>query len=302
MERKQYLSNDEVRYFTSKSDLLAWRTVIVTWVMLLAVFAMVDTWTNPVTVLLAIALLAGRQLGLAVITHECGHNTFFANRSLNRIVGQYFCANVVFTDMPAYARGHSGHHQQAGTHEDPDLPNYQAYPVSRESFKRKVIRDLSGQTGYKLMRFVLRSAAGIFSSDPELRRRATPFVQQLLVNLSFAVVLAWLFSPWVYLLWLVSYMTTHMLIVRIRQVAEHAAVPDLYDADPRNNTRTTIPRWWERLFFAPNFVNYHLEHHFMASVPCYRLKELHELLKQRGAYAETDIFQGYRDVLRHAVA
>lgn len=40
----------------------------------------------------------------------------------------------------------------------------------------------------------------------------------------------------------------------------------------------------------------------MASVPCYRLKELHELLKQRGAYAETDIFQGYRDVLRHAVA
>jgi fatty acid desaturase len=302
MERKQYLSSDETRYFTSKSDLLAWRTFIVTWALLLAVFAMVDTWTNPLTVLLAIALLAGRQLGLAVITHECGHNTFFATRSLNRIVGQYFCANVVFSDMPAYARGHSRHHQAAGTQEDPDLPNYQAYPVSDESFKRKVIRDLSGQTGYKLMRFVLTSAMGLFSSDPEQRRRAGPFAQQLLVNLTFAIGLAWLFSPWAYLLWLISYLTTHMLIVRIRQVAEHAAVPNLYDPDPRNNTRTTIPSWWERLFFAPNYVNYHLEHHFMASVPCYRLKELHELLKQRGAYEDTNIFHGYREVLRHAIA
>jgi fatty acid desaturase len=302
MDRKQYLSSDEVRFFTSKSDLLAWRTVIVSWAALLAVFAMVDTWTNPVTVLLAIALLAGRQLGLAVITHECGHNTFFATRSLNHRVGQYLCANVVFSDMPAYARGHSRHHQLAGTHDDPDLPNYQAYPVSRESFRRKLLRDLSGQTGYKLLRFLVSSAAGIFSADPERKRRARPFVQQILVNLVFGLVLAWLFSPWAYLLWLVSYLTTHMLIVRIRQVAEHAAVPDQYAADPRHNTRTTIPFWWERLFFAPNYVNYHLEHHFMASVPCYRLKQLHELLKQRGAYADTAIFHGYRDVLRHAIA
>jgi fatty acid desaturase len=302
MERKQYLSSEEVRYFTSKSDALAWRTFLVTWAVLLAVFAMVDSWTNPLTILLAIVLLAGRQLALAVITHECGHNTFFENRALNHAVGQFLCANVVFSDLHAYARGHSRHHQHAGTHEDPDLPNYQAYPVPPESFKRKVIRDLSGQTGYKLLRFVLSSAAGIFSADPEQRRRAHPFVQQILVNIVFAVFLGWLFSPWSYLLWLTAFLTTHMLIVRIRQVAEHAAVPDLYDLDPRKNTRTTIPAWWERLFFAPNFVNYHLEHHFMAGAPCYRLKELHELLQQRGAYAQTPIFHGYREVLLHAIA
>ncbi len=302
MERKQYLSSEEVRYFTSKNNALAWRTFLVTWMALLAVFWMVDNWTNPLTVLLAIALLAGRQLGLAVITHECGHNTFFENRTLNRNLGQLLCANVVFSDLHAYARGHTRHHQHAGTHEDPDLPNYQAYPVPRESFRRKVIRDLSGQTGYRLLRFVLRSAAGIFSADPQQRQNARPFVQQILVNAAFAVCLGWLFSAWIYLLWLTAFLTTHMLIVRIRQVAEHAAVPDPYDLDPRNNTRTTIPTWWERLFFAPNYVNYHLEHHFMAGVPCYRLKELHELLQQRGAYSQTTIFHGYRAVLLHAVA
>ena len=174
--------------------------------------------------------------------------------------------------------GHSHHHRLAGTREDPDLPNYQAYPVPPDSFRRKVWRDLSGQTGIKLLRFVLRRAAGVFSSDADTRRSALPFAQQVFVNLLFALLLGVLFQPWIYLLWIASYLTTYMLIVRIRQVAEHAAVPDLYHDDPRNNTRTTIPTWWERLVFAPNYVNYHLEHHFMASVPCYRLRELHLLL------------------------
>ena len=29
------------------------------------------------------------------------------------------------------------------------------------------------------------------------------------------------------------------------------------------NTRTTRVRWWERFLLAPNFVNYHLEHHLL---------------------------------------
>ncbi len=79
-------------------------------------------------------------------------------------------------------------------------------------------------------------------------------------------------------------------------------MPNPLDADPRQNTRTTIASWWERACFAPNYANYHLEHHFMASAPCYRLRALHELLKSRGAYADTRIFHGYREVLQHAVA
>ncbi len=302
MERTQYLSKDEIRFFTSKDDWLAWRTLAVSWAGILGIFWMVDTWTNVFTILAALVLLPGRQLALAVVTHECGHGTFFSKKSLNHFVGQYLAANPVFTDLHNYARGHTRHHQLAGTHDDPDLPNYQAYPVASDSFRRKVKRDLTGQTGYKLMHYIFANAALVFDDDPEARERARPFVQQLLVNAVLAVLLGVLFSPWVYLLWVGAYMTTYMLVVRIRQVAEHANVPDLYDSDPRNNTRTTIPHWWERLVFAPNYVNYHLEHHFMAGVPCYRLKALHELLKHRGAYNDTPIFNGYGEVLRHAIA
>lgn len=302
MDRTQYLSDEEVRHFTSKDNWLAWRTLALSWAGILGIFWAVDTWTNPLTILAALVLLPGRQLALAVITHECGHGTFFRSRRLNRFVGQYLAANPVFTDLHNYARGHTQHHQLAGTHEDPDLPNYQAYPVAADSFRRKVKRDLTGQTGYKLMRYIFSQARLIFSADPELRARARPFVQQLAVNALLATLLGILFQPWLYLLWVVAYMTTYMLVVRIRQVAEHANVPNLYDRDPRNNTRTTIPRWWERLIFAPNYVNYHLEHHFMAAAPCYRLKALHELLERRGAYTETPIFHGYSSVLRHAIA
>ena len=41
-------------------------------------------------------------------------------------------------------------------------------------------------------------------------------------------------------------------------------------------SRLQRPPWWQRLLFAPNGVNYHMEHHFMASVPCYRLAALRE--------------------------
>jgi fatty acid desaturase len=302
MKIADYLDKDEVRYFTARSNWQALWVVVVTWSSLLAVLWIVDTWTNPLTILLAIMLLAGRQLGLAVITHDCGHNTLFESKGLNHFVGQWFAAHPTFADMPKYASGHTNHHKLAGTREDPDLPNYQAYPVDRASFKRKMIRDMTGQTGIKLLRYVFSQARGAFSPDPELRLRARPFVRQIAVNSVLATVLALLFSPWVYILWLVSFLTTYMVIVRIRQVAEHAAVPDLYHPDPRLNTRTTVPSWWERMFFAPNFVNYHLEHHFMASVPCYKLKALHQLLKDRGAYGDTRIFHGYREVLQHTVA
>ena len=87
----------------------------------------------------------------------------------------------------------------------------------------------------------------------------------------------------------------------MRQVAEHAAVPDLYDPDPRMNTRTVEAPWWQRWIMAPNGVNFHMEHHFMASVPCYRLKALREHLRAQHALDDVPVFSGYGQLIRHAV-
>jgi fatty acid desaturase len=299
MKVGDFLTRDEVACFTAKSDWQAWRMVLGTWLFIAAIFATVAVWPNPLTLLAAVILLAGRQLALSVLMHDCGHHTLFRSARLNDIVGQWLCALPVMNDQPSYSRGHLDHHRKAGSPADPDLSNYQDYPVSRASFRRKAIRDLTGQTGFKLMSYIFRGASGVISN--EKRDSALPFVQQLLVQLGLFLVLAACGIGWTFLLWVVAYMTVFMFIIRVRQIAEHAAVPDLFDSDSRLNTRTIEAPWWQRLVFAPCGVNFHMEHHFMASVPCYKLKELREHLRTRHALDQVPEFRGYGQLLRHVV-
>ena len=299
MKIKDYLDQDQIKYFTAKSDAKAWRVLLSNWLGVFALFTLVNVWTNPLTIGIAIVLVAGRMLGLSIIMHECGHHTFFQSAKLNRFAGQWLSAAPTFNDLDTFANEHKVHHQKAGTVEDPNLANYQAYPVEKESFKRKISRDLTGRTGFKLIAFIVKSAFGVV--DKTKRELAIPALKILWAQLVFAAVLAFVFAPWMYLVWLTAQMTSFMVVIRIRQVAEHGAVPHLFHNDPRENTRTTIPTWWERIMIAPNNVNYHVEHHFMSSVPCYKLKQLHELLKSKGAYENMHIPQSYGEVIRSMI-
>jgi fatty acid desaturase len=106
---------------------------------------------------------------------------------------------------------------------------------------------------------------------------------------------------WAYpLLWLVPLLTWMMVITRIRNIAEHAVVPDC--DDPLRNTRTTEASLLERIFIAPYFVNYHLEHHLLFYVPCYKLPKLHAILMQGPHAARMEVQRGYLSVLRLATA
>lgn len=301
MKASEFLSREEIRLFTERSDWRGAWVVAFNWLSIAAIFAAVTLWTNPVTILLAVLLLGGRQMGLAVLMHEAGHKTLFRSQSLNGVVGQWLCAYPVMGDCDAYGASHREHHRTAGTPDDPDLPNYQAYPVNRASFLRKIRRDVTGQTGVKLLASLARGGGrSIMMRDGE---RTGAVREGLLVNLLLFAVLLLFGVPELYLLWLAAYLTAYPLIARIRQVAEHANVPDLFDLDPRLNTRTTIPRWFERALLCPNAVNYHVEHHLLPSVPCHKLKALHYRLREKGFYAgyEHTIARGYRDVIKRAV-
>ncbi|GIR46095.1 MAG: hypothetical protein CM15mP55_0710 [Hyphomicrobiales bacterium] len=51
------------------------------------------------------------------------------------------------------------------------------------------------------------------------------------------------------MLWLLPFFTYHMAITRIRNIAEHALVPD--NDDPFRNARTTKAGWLARIFLPP---------------------------------------------------
>jgi fatty acid desaturase len=67
-------------------------------------------------------------------------------------------------------------------------------------------------------------------------------------------------------------------------MAEHACLES--SPDVLRSTRTTQAGWIARACVAPIRVNFHIEHHLMASVPYFRLPKLHALLRQRGIVAQ----------------
>jgi len=296
MNIKEILTEEEIASITSKDDFAAARIILFDWFVIISTFVVVGTYTNPLTIVLGIFVLGARQLGFGVVVHETGHRTLFKSPAWNDFVGNWLAGYWVFSNTTVYMKGHIKHHQKAGTEEDPDLKNYQSYPVDRASLKRKFIRDLTGQVGYRRIRSIVRAFSRLNQLDDVTRQY---LIRSLAVNLAMLVILTLFGAPWLYLIWIAAFVTSHMLVVRIRQIGEHAAVPDLFDLDPRMNTRTVYVGWLQRFFIAPHQINYHLEHHILASVPIYRLEKMHKLLLKSGYYEDMEFEDGYFNVLKN---
>jgi fatty acid desaturase len=148
-----------------RSDWRAWWLVMSNWAAIIALLVLSGLYPSMLTISLLWVVLPGRQLGLSVLMHEAGHGTLFSTRRLNHWVGQWLCALPTLNDLPSYAAAHLNHHRLTGTPQDPDLANYRAYPVDRRSFRRKVIRDLTGQTGAKLVVGAVKGGLSHFSGQ-----------------------------------------------------------------------------------------------------------------------------------------
>ena len=294
---RERLSREEIADLLRFQDSRSWWSIAFNWGVVFAAMALVARWPNPLTVLLALFLIGARQLGFAVLMHEAAHRSLFASKAVNDWAGQWLCAYPIWSDMTVYRPYHLQHHAHTGTQRDPDLGLIRPFPITRESLKRKIWRDLSGQTGVKFARAGWKRSVARWH-DPAGRRASIGVV---VTNALLLGGLAALGQAWLYLLWVGAWLTTHTLVTRIRSIAEHALTPDA--DDPLGNTRTTLGRWWERLFIAPNRVNYHLEHHLLMTVPHYKLPRMHALLAERGLLARACVErEGYAAILRRAAS
>jgi fatty acid desaturase len=292
---KHTLTDVELREVTAKSDLRGLWVLVCQWSLVLGIFTVAALWPNPLTIIGGIILLGGRQLGFFIITHEAGHRTLFKSAVLNRCVSAWLASPMDFSNGQAYMRSHLVHHQAMGTEDDPDLANYVAYPIEQSRLRRKLKRDLTGQTGWRNLSAKLAQLAKLSTLNDEDRHA-------LLRGVAWHAVMFAVFTvfgvPWLILLWFAAQMFAYPAIIRIRQIAEHAAVLDLHSSDVRFNTRTTLSSFWMRLVLCPHGVNYHVEHHLLASVPIYRLKHLHQLLTAKGYFDSAPVTEGYGRVLR----
>ena len=291
MKLSDAINRDELRALSQSSD---WAGALVTasnLAILVAALALAIAFPNPVTVLIAVLLIAGRQLGFAILLHETAHDSLFRSKSLNRLVGRYLAQGLIDVPLETYRDYHLMHHRNAGTTEDPDLKLVAGYPAAPASMRRKFVRDLTGQTGLKEIAFSLKTASW---------NNKAPV---LLAHAVMIALLAAVGALWAYTLWWAARIFLMPAFMRLRIIGEHGVAPDRTSPDARLNTHTTVPRWWERLTVAPNNVSYHLEHHLFAAVPCYNLPKLHRLLAGRGYYDDAPcVTVGYPNVLKAAIA
>ena len=283
----ELLTPEQVQRLRRKSDLVGALLVLHAWALILGSMALFVWWPNPFTFLLAVMVIGGRQLGLAILMHDAAHGLLFANRRLNDFVGSWLCAFPVFTSLSLYRPYHLKHHRFTQQPEDPDLGLSAAFPITRKSLWRKVVRDLTGQTAFTRRR--------------EQFQRGIGLSEGLIVNVMLWAGLAVAGYWWLYpVLWLLPLATWYQLVSRLRNIAEHAVVPD--NDDPLRNTRTTHANPVIRLLIAPYWVNYHLEHHLFMFVPCWRLPQAHRALLAAGRGEAMEMQPGYRVVLRAATS
>ena len=272
---EDFFSPEEWASVSARSNWKGIAVVVHCWAVIGLAMAVGVKW--PITIPLVVMIVGNRQLGLNILMHDAAHALLHENRKVNDFMAYWFCAPELFVYRPY----HLQHHRFVQQSEDPDLVLSKPFPITSKSLKRKMIRDLTGQTFFK-----------------QYNKTRMFYICNGLGLLAFS--LAGLWWAWV-LMWLLPMMTWLPLVSRLRNIAEHALIVE-NSTDPLRHARTTYASWLERALIAPYWVNYHCEHHMFTQIPCWNLPKAHQLLIQKGVATRMEIQASYPAVLKLAAS
>jgi fatty acid desaturase len=243
------------------------------WLQAIVIVGLAVWWGNPVGYVLAFLLMGRTHAQLASLMHEAAHRLLFANRRANDVVGRWLLGYPSFTSTDAYRWVHMAHHRQEFGPDEPDIPLYAGYPISPASFRRKLVRDATGRTGFKLFR---QQLAGFRSPDARVRHTLWKIllVQAVLLGAAIAGGVWWVYPAF----WVLPYLTVWRVINRLRSVAEHGGMDA--SADRRATTHSVRQSWWSRTFLVPFHIGWHLAHHVDSGIPMANLPKFHQELRR----------------------
>lgn len=238
---------------------------------------------------LAFLLMARGHALFGILGHESAHRLLFSNRAVNDIVGKWLINCPTLVSQEAYRRSHMAHHRDALGANEPDKTLYALYPITRASMKRKLRRDLFGESGVKLLRGLLRALR-----NPVARKSIT---QIIAVQVAIALVLGMAVGWWAWpVLWLAPWMTVWRVINRLRAIAEHGGMTN--DEDERLVTHHVHQSLAARFWMVPYNTGWHIAHHLDAGVPWRNLPRFHDELVSCGYIARGLTYPNYRSLWR----
>ena len=300
VDPKAFFTSEEWTPLTVRSNWKGLALVAHAWAVIFAAAAVGVIW--PITIPFMVAIIGARQLGLSILMHDAAHGALHPNMKVNDWVGD----NLTSGGLARYRNYHLQHHKFAQQAEDPDLVLSAPFPITAMSLRRKIIRDLTGQTWFKQRFADLR--ARLRARKPgepilpiigeELRRK-----RRFLIGAAVTIAATAPFGLWWvwFVFWLLPQATWLQMVTRLRNIAEHACVAK-DEPDPLHHARTTYANILERIFIAPYWVNYHCEHHMFMHVPCYSLARTNRLLAGKGVTDRMLTAPGYMTVLKLAAS
>ncbi len=247
--------------------------------------AWINTWWSY---LLAFVLMVRGHVCLNILAHEAAHRLLFTKRGLNDGVGRWLLAYPTYQAMLAYRRAHFAHHRDEMGPDEPDLGLYSGYPVSRDSWHRKLRRDATGNSASKNFRslyFALRRG--------QTEAREIVLVQALMLGTSIVFM-----RPMAYVVWIVSWSTLWKVSNRLRSIAEHGGMAR--SKDRRLTTHVIRQSRLARYWMVPYNTGWHLAHHVDMGVPWYNLPELHQELVASGWITDAIEYPSYSAFWRAA--
>ena len=292
---KDFFTPDQWAPLAARSPWKGMALVAHGWAVIAAAALMVVIW--PLTLPIAVMIIGARQLGLAILQHDAAHGALHPNLKINDWIGEWLCAG----GLERYRAYHLQHHKFAQQTEDPDLVLSAPFPITRKSLRRKVVRDLTGQTWFKerFGRLDARLKAGKGGERvwPILKDEIHRQRRWLIINGVVIILTSLAGYPWAWFaLWLLPRATWYQLVTRLRNIAEHALIAK-DELDPLRHARTTLANPLERALIAPYWVNYHCEHHMFMHVPCWNLPKVRRLLQAQGVTPRMVGAKGYFAVL-----
>lgn len=246
--------------------------------------AVLNTWW---AYLAAFVLMARGHVCLNILGHEAAHRLLFSNRFANDAVGRLLGYSS-YQAMLAYRRVHFAHHRDEMGPDEPDIGLYAGYPISKDSWHRKLRRDLLGESAAKNFKALLVSAR-------HGRREAW-----LILGLHAGLLAASLVTmrPFAYLVWIGSWSTLWKVSNRLRAVAEHGGM--IRSRDRRQTTHVIRQSLLARYWMVPYHTGWHLAHHADMAVPWTRLPRLHRELVASGWIPPELEYPSYRAFWRAA--
>jgi fatty acid desaturase len=299
-----FLDIEMVRRLSRISTAVWLATVLGNWTIIAGVIWLCHLWPYWPVYLGALGLIGVHQHGLGVLLHEGVHYRVATNRVWNDFLANYLTGYALLTPVQGYRAFHLKHHHLLDTPEDPEritMDHFEkewSFPMSRGRLCWLLLRDLSG-LWQKPMIVLLRLIW-------DIPGRVHHIVQIIILYGTITALLVATGHLWTYLLlWWVPMLTVFLAGFRFRTYAEHSNItagerrytreaPDMIGA-----TRTTVGNPISRMLFAPHGINYHTEHHLYPSIPFFRLRKTHELLRANRKFAaESHICKGYIEVVR----